>query len=161
MNQKSNERRLNLDEIRALVQIASEAEITELAVETEHLKVSIKKAAPAAAGQPAQVSVSPLAGPSAQLPLHVPPAEEAEESRLVPIVAPMVGTFYRAPSPDSPPFVEVGERVEKGQTVCIIEAMKLFNEIPAEVEGRIVKILAENGQPVEYGQPLFLVDPSS
>jgi acetyl-CoA carboxylase biotin carboxyl carrier protein len=160
MDQKANERRLNLEEIRALVQIVSEAEITELAVETEHLKVSIKKAPHIPGGQPAQVSIPAPAAPSVQGPLHAPPAEEAEEARLVPIVAPMVGTFYRAPSPDAPPFVEVGERVEKGQTVCIIEAMKLFNEVPAEVEGRIVKILAENGQPVEYGQPLFLVEPS-
>ncbi|MDR5695377.1 MAG: acetyl-CoA carboxylase biotin carboxyl carrier protein [Armatimonadota bacterium] len=159
MNEKSNERKIDLEEIRALVQIASEAEITELSVETEHLKVSIKKAPPAAAGQPIHAASGPPPAPSQAAP-HLPAAEEAEEAKLVPIVAPMVGTFYRAPSPDAPPFVEVGERVEKGQTVCIIEAMKLFNEIPAEVEGRIVKVLAENGQPVEYGQPLFLVEPS-
>ncbi|MDR7435625.1 MAG: acetyl-CoA carboxylase biotin carboxyl carrier protein [Armatimonadota bacterium] len=159
MNEKSNERKIDLEEIRALVQIASEAEITELSVETEYLKVSIKKAPPAAAGQPIHAASAPPAAPP-QAPPHLPSAEEAEEAKLVPIVAPMVGTFYRAPSPDAPPFVEVGEKVEKGQTVCIIEAMKLFNEIPAEVEGRIVKVLAENGQPVEYGQPLFLVEPS-
>ncbi|MDR7597108.1 MAG: acetyl-CoA carboxylase biotin carboxyl carrier protein, partial [Armatimonadota bacterium] len=77
----------------------------------------------------------------------------------VPVTAPMVGTFYRAPGPDQPPFVQEGDRVEAGQTLCIIEAMKMFNEIPAEVSGRVVRVLAENGAPVEYGQPLFLIDP--
>ncbi|HKX16561.1 MAG TPA: acetyl-CoA carboxylase biotin carboxyl carrier protein, partial [bacterium] len=79
--------------------------------------------------------------------------------RYVPIVAPMVGTFYRAPKPDTQPFVSEGDVVQTGQTVCVLEAMKMFNEIPSEVAGRIVRVLAENGAPVEYGQPLFLVDP--
>jgi acetyl-CoA carboxylase biotin carboxyl carrier protein len=75
------------------------------------------------------------------------------------VTAPMVGTFYRAPSPDAPPFVAEGDQVDAGQTVCIIEAMKLFNEIQSEVRGRVARVLVENGTPVEYGQPLLLIDP--
>ena len=79
---------------------------------------------------------------------------------LLPIVAPMVGTFYRAPNPDAPPFVSEGDAIQPGQTVCVIEAMKLFNEIQTEFGGRVVRVLAENASPVEYGQPLFLIDPT-
>ena len=76
------------------------------------------------------------------------------------VKSPIVGTFYRAPSPESPPYVEVGSHVKKGDTLCIIEAMKIMNEIEADTEGKVVKILVENGQPVEFGQPLFLIDPN-
>lgn len=86
-----------------------------------------------------------------------PKKAEDEEEGLLAITSPMVGTFYRSPSPESPSFVEVGDNVGPGKVVCIIEAMKLFNEIEAEVQGKIVKILAENGKPVEYGQKLFLI----
>jgi acetyl-CoA carboxylase biotin carboxyl carrier protein len=86
-------------------------------------------------------------------------AAEASEAHLLTIEAPMVGTFYRAPSPDAQPFVRDGDRVKKGQVVCIIEAMKLMNEIESKVAGRVVKVLVENTQPVEYGQPLFLLEP--
>ncbi|MDR7487669.1 MAG: acetyl-CoA carboxylase biotin carboxyl carrier protein, partial [Armatimonadota bacterium] len=85
----------------------------------------------------------------------------AETDHLRPITAPMVGTFYRAPAPDAPPFVNEGDVVQPGQTVCIIEAMKLFNEIQSEVAGRVARILVENGSPVEYGQPLILIEPAS
>ena len=90
-----------------------------------------------------------------------PELGEAADARLVPIAAPMVGTFYRAPKPEDPPFVNEGDEVQVGQTVCLLEAMKLFNEIPSDVAGRVVRVLAENGAPVEYGQPLFLIDPMS
>lgn len=151
--------RIDLDEIRAIIQLAAEADIAELEVEAAHVKVKVKKTAPVTA-----------AAPSAGGPAH-PGAEAAGASpdgsrpagdgagRYVPIVAPMVGTFYRAPKPDAPPFVSEGDVVQTGQTVCVLEAMKMFNEIPSEVAGRIVRVLAENGAPVEYGQPLFLVDP--
>jgi len=89
------------------------------------------------------------------------PAPQTADTGYVPIIAPMVGTFYRSPKPDMAPFVSEGDVVAAGQTVCILEAMKLFNEIPSEVAGRIVRVLAENGAPVDYGQPLFLVDPSA
>src|SRR5258708_6950757 len=85
---------------------------------------------------------------------------QSPDAYLVPVVSPMVGTFYRSPAPDADPYVELNSQVEIGQTVCIVEAMKLMNEIEAESRGRIVRILVENGQPVEYGQTLFLVDPS-
>jgi acetyl-CoA carboxylase biotin carboxyl carrier protein len=85
---------------------------------------------------------------------------ESAQEHLIPVTSPMVGTFYRAPSPDAPPFVDVGGRVGTGTVLCIIEAMKLMNELESEVEGTIAKILVENAQPVEYGQVLFLIDPS-
>ena len=88
------------------------------------------------------------------------PAQATETDRLLAVTSPMVGTFYRAPAPDADPYVEVGTPVEVGQTVCIVEAMKLMNEIESDVKGRIVQILVENAQPVEFGQKLFLVDPS-
>lgn len=141
---------LNFEEIRELVRIASEADITELEVEAGHLRVAIRKTPRASA--PLPPAASPTRTPSAA------PLEEPS-SHWVPVAAPMVGTFYRAPGPDQPPFVQEGDRVEAGQTLCVIEAMKMFNEIPAEVSGRVVRVLVENGAPVEYGQPLFLIDP--
>jgi acetyl-CoA carboxylase biotin carboxyl carrier protein len=143
----SHERRLDLEEIRALIRLATDADITELDVDAPHVKVRIKKAARNSADRTA---------------LDVPHPDGARaqpEGRLVPIVAPMVGTFYRSPKPEAPVFVNEGDEVHVGQTVCILEAMKLFNEITSEVDGRIARILAENGAPVEYGQPLFLVEP--
>ncbi len=146
----SHERRLDLEEIRALIRLATEADITELDVDAPHVKVRIKKAAR-----------NSTAKTMIEIPHPDGTREEAEpEGRLVPIVAPMVGMFYRAPKPDAPPFVNEGDEVHTGQTVCILEAMKLFNEITSEVAGRIARVLVENGAPVEYGQPLFLVDPA-
>lgn len=111
--------------------------------------------------RPEGYPTAPVPGPQAETPAQPPEkTEEEDESHLVAIRSPMVGTFYAAPAPEKPPFVEVGSHVEPDTIVCIIEAMKVFNEIPAEVRGKIVKVLVENGQPVEYGQPLFLVDPT-
>lgn len=147
----SPEGRLDLEEIRALIRLAAESDITELFVDAPHVKVRIRKAASAPAG-----------GMRIEAPAATErDAERAPEPQYVPIVAPMVGTFYRSPKPDAPPFVSEGDLVQVGQTVCILEAMKLFNEITSEVAGRIVRVLVENGTPVEYGQPLFLVDPSA
>ena len=106
--------------------------------------------APAAVPAPAASEVAPPA----------PEAEAPDRSHLVEVPSPMVGTFYRAPAPDAPPYVERGRRVSKGDTLCIIEAMKLMNELECEVEGTIVEVLVENGQPIEYGQVLFRVDPA-
>jgi len=147
----AHESRLDLDEIRALIRLATEADITELDVDAPHVKVRIKKAHGNSAGK---ISVD--------LPAPKPAAAEAPaDARLAPIAAPMVGTFYRAPKPDAEPFVNEGDEVHVGQTVCVLEAMKMFNEIPSDVAGRIARILVENGAPVEYGQPLFLVDPAT
>jgi acetyl-CoA carboxylase biotin carboxyl carrier protein len=157
--------RLDLEEIRAVIKLVEEAGIAELVVEGPHVKIHVKKtvagppavhvqaaASPAAAAAPAEHAAPPADGAR--------PAEE-RAGRYVPIVAPMVGTFYRAPKPDAPPFVAEGDAVQTGQTVCVLEAMKMFNEIASEVAGRIIRVLAENGAPVEYGQPLFLVDPTA
>lgn len=159
----SQEGRLDLEEIRALIRLATEAEITELVVDAPHVKVRIRKgnSAPSAAHPPDPVVSVSIPRNDAAAPAGAPVAPAPAATGYVPITAPMVGTFYRAPKPDAPPFVSEGDQVEAGQIVCILEAMKLFNEIPSEVEGRIVRILVENGAPVEFGQPLFLVDPSS
>jgi acetyl-CoA carboxylase biotin carboxyl carrier protein len=101
--------------------------------------------------QPAAPAAAPIATP--------PPAPTPNDAKLMPIISPMVGTFYRAPAPDEPPFVEVGDRIKVNQTVCIIEAMKLMNDIEAEISGQIVEILVQNGEPVEYGQVLMRIDP--
>jgi len=146
----SQERRVDLEEIRALIKLATEADITELDVDAPHVKVRIKKAA--------RNSVERVAAGVPRTDGAIP---EAAPGGLVPIVAPMVGTFYRAPKPDVPPFVNEGDDVHAGQTVCILEAMKLFNEITSDVNGRIARVLVDNGAPVEYGQPLFLVDPAA
>ncbi len=149
----------------------------ELTIRTEHyFKARNAPAAPApqapavvpmptpVVAQPAAPAPAPAAAPaeapaSAREEKAAKPDEE-DTSRYVEIRSPMVGTFYRAPAPDKPPFVKVGDRVEKGQVVCIIEAMKLFNEIESEVSGTIVKVCVEDASPVEYDQVLFLVDPA-
>jgi acetyl-CoA carboxylase biotin carboxyl carrier protein len=161
--------RLDLDEIRAIIRLATEADIAELVVEAPHVKVHVKKAAAGAGagGGPIHVAAAePQAAARPQPSLDgagpaAPRGREETTSRYVPVIAPMVGTFYRAPKPDAAPFVSEGDVVQTGQTVCVLEAMKMFNEIPTEVAGRIVRVLAENGAPVEYGQPLFLVDPTA
>ena len=115
--------------------------------------VSAPPAAPAAAPAPAPAS-APAAGGGAE-----GGAAAAAESKLVPVKSPMVGTFYRSASPDKPPFCKVGDSISAGDVVCIVEAMKLFNEIEAEVSGKIVKVLVEDAQPIEYDQVLFMVEP--
>jgi len=118
-------------------------------------------AVPAVAGTaaPAAAHDSPAPGPSPAAQLPKPDKPPAEDENIVIVRSPMVGTFYSAPDPDSPPYVKVGDHVGPETTVCIIEAMKVFNQIPAESSGKIVAVLVENGEPVEYGQPLFKLDP--
>ncbi len=112
-------------------------------------------AAPAPVAAPVAAPAAPVATPAA------PTAPAGEDlSRFIPIKSPMVGTFYRSSSPDKPPFAKIGDVVEQGQSVCIIEAMKLFNEIESDIKGKIVKVLVEDASPVEYDQPLFLVEPA-
>ncbi|NQZ75921.1 MAG: acetyl-CoA carboxylase biotin carboxyl carrier protein [Ekhidna sp.] len=158
-------------EIQELINFLSESGLEEVNIETDNFKVSIKRSAEqhviaaqaAPAPAPAPVSVQPAA-PAPQAPATPTPAAQeassAVNSNLVEVKSPMIGTFYRSANPESPAFVEVGSSVKAGDTVCIIEAMKLFNEIESEVSGKIVKVLVDNAQPVEYDQPLFLVDPS-
>lgn len=155
-------------EIQELISFLSESGLEEVNIETDNFKVSIKRsaeqhviaAAPSAPAAPAPAPVAPApapAQPAAPAPSEAAPAADA---KLIEIKSPMIGTFYRSANPESPAFVEVGSTVKTGDTVCIIEAMKLFNEIESEVSGKIVKVLVDNAQPVEYDQPLFLVDPS-
>lgn len=140
---------MELDEIKEIISYLVGTDVTELTIEKEGFKIRIKRG-----GFYAPVEIT-----KTQITKEPSKTKEAEqEETLHTIVSPLVGTFYRAPSPDAQPFVEVGSRVEKGQVVCIIEAMKIMNEIESDVSGVIKKILVENGQPVEYGEPLFLVE---
>ena len=144
-------------EIRRLADLLRDYGLTEVEVERDGVRIRLRREpAPVAAPATAAASAAPaaIAGTSAAT-----PGTSASEAHLLTIQAPMVGTFYRAPSPDTQPFVRDGDRVKKGQVVCIIEAMKLMNEIESKVAGRVVKVLVENAQPVEYGQPLFLLEP--
>jgi oxaloacetate decarboxylase alpha subunit len=153
--------RIDFEQVREVVRLAEELGVAELEVETAALKVRVKMAG---AGQAqAGAAQTGVLSPASRgiTPASVPAAEAAGTDHLDAVVAPMVGTFYRAPSPDAPPFVKEGDFVEENQVVCVIEAMKLFNEIQAEKRGRIARVLTENATPVEFGQPLFLVDTSA
>jgi acetyl-CoA carboxylase biotin carboxyl carrier protein len=141
---------VNQREIRRLADLLRDYGLTEVEVEREGVRVRLRR-------EPAALAAPPAAAAPAAAAVSVAPA--ASEANLLTIEAPMVGTLYRAPSPDAPPFVRDGDRVTKGQVVCIIEAMKLMNEIESKVAGRVVKVLVENAQAVEYGQPLFLLEP--
>ena len=142
--------------IEEMLQLMESRGLVELEMEHQGLRIRLKKASSSPAPQPVEY----VAG----IPQPIAPAGQksaAEESRRIVIKSPMVGTFYRTPAPDAPPFVEVGQDLEVGQVVCILEAMKLMNEIKSEVAGRIAEILLESGSPVEFGQPLFVVEPLS
>ena len=154
---------MDLKEIQQLIKFVSVNGVDEVAIERKDFKLQIKKnavqvvaAAPVAAAAPAPVSAAPApAAPAA------PAASAAsDDSKYIAIKSPMVGTFYRSSNPETPSFVNVGDDVKAGKVVCIVEAMKLFNEIESEISGKIVKVLVDNASPVEYDQPLFLVDPS-
>jgi acetyl-CoA carboxylase biotin carboxyl carrier protein len=157
---------LDLKELKAILQILEEKEITEFELEEQGIKLRIRKAAPNSGNHAAVAPVAPaLAAVPATAPAAAPaapreaaPAPAADEGLHV-VKSPIVGTFYRSPDPNSPSFVEVGDRVKNGQVLCIIEAMKLMNEIESELAGEIVKIHAENGKPVQYGDPLFSIRP--
>ncbi|GLV13759.1 biotin carboxyl carrier protein of acetyl-CoA carboxylase [Alicyclobacillus hesperidum] len=154
---------LKLEDIHELIRLLDESSLSEINIEFEDGKLQLKKAAPeAVAYMPVQSApnlaapVAPAPTPAATQATHSQ-AQELQSADVHVIASPMVGTFYRAPSPESAPFVEVGSQVTSKTVVCIIEAMKLMNEIEAEVSGEVIEVLAENGQLVEYGQPLFKV----
>ncbi len=166
---------MDFKQIQELIKMINKSNIGEVSIEQKDFRITIKQkednitqmvSGPASLGmQPTYQPAAPSPAPS---PVSLPqadggtsqPAAAAGNANLVTIKSPMIGTFYRRPSPDKSNFVEIGSEVSTGDVVCIIEAMKLFNEIESEVKGRIVKILAEDSSPVEYDQPLFLVDPS-
>ena len=161
---------MDFKQIQELIKMINKSNIGELTVEQKDFRITIKQKE-----EPAQ---HVIAAPPQSMPVPVPapqhvssqpasmPQPEKEKTgsesggNLITIKSPMIGTFYRRSSPDKPAFVEVGSEISPGKVVCIIEAMKLFNEIEAEVKGKIVKVLAEDASPVEYDQPLFLVEPS-
>jgi acetyl-CoA carboxylase biotin carboxyl carrier protein len=142
---------MEIDDLKELIDLLKETDITELQLEKDGTKVRIKRERMLS---PMEIQVQKFGG----LQEKTISATE-EETRLITITSPIVGTFYRAPSPEAAPFVEIGSRVKKGQVLCIVEAMKLMNEIESEIDGTIIKALVENGQPVEYGEPLFLIEP--
>lgn len=157
-------RPMDLKELRALLKLVEASDVEELEIERQGQRVRIRRrggnaipvvAAPAPVSPPVPPALQ--AAPAGAAAAPAPPQARAEN--LVTIESPMVGTFYRAPAPGAEPYVKEGQVVEKGSVLCIIEAMKLMNEIEAEVKGRVVSVLVENAQPVEYGQPLFLVEP--
>lgn len=174
---------MKVTEIQDLIKFVSKSGVSEVNLETKDVKLVIKNEAvknkkkdaaepqfvqvpvPQVVQQP--VAAAPVAAPAPAAPAAAPapaaeaPAAPAEDtSKYIEVKSPMIGTFYRRPSPDKPNFCEVGTEINTGDVICIIEAMKLFNEIEAEVKGKIVKVLVDDSTPVEYDQPLFLVDPS-
>jgi acetyl-CoA carboxylase biotin carboxyl carrier protein len=166
---------LSFSELKDLVAALSQSEVAELTLKSPEFELILRKQGVVATSAPATMTVvsAPEAAspPPAVAPVSAPaqPQDSKVESPasppnkasdLVEITSPMVGTFYRAPAPDEPPFVDVGERITTGQTVCIIEAMKLMNELESEVAGEIVEILVNNAEPVEFGQTLMLVKPN-
>ncbi|MEO6039249.1 MAG: acetyl-CoA carboxylase biotin carboxyl carrier protein [Saprospiraceae bacterium] len=164
---------MDFSQIQELIRMVSKHKLSEFSLKEGDFKLIIRNqsgqegAAPtvvhtvaAAPAAPSSAPTPPPAlAPKADTPATAAPASD-ENARYVSIKSPMVGTFYRSGGPDKPPFLKVGDEVQKGQTVCIIEAMKLFNEIESDLTGKVVKILVEDSTPVEYDQPLFLLDPS-
>jgi acetyl-CoA carboxylase biotin carboxyl carrier protein len=158
---------MNLKEIKELIELMKNTDISELEIERSGVKVRLRKGGdvtfhpsmprmeypPAAIVAPAVIE-APTPGSAAGK------AEEPAKTTLIKVTSPIVGTFYRSSSPDKPPYVEVGDVVKKGQVLCIIEAMKLMNEIECETAGKIIQILVESSAPVEYGQPLFAIEPA-
>lgn len=173
---------MKLDEIQNLIKFVAKSGVNEVEIEQKDFKIIIKsekeKKGARGQAQAAQAQYPPQVPPMPQQQM-MPPAqqpaqqqapaapaptaakEEDAESKYVTVKSPMIGTFYRASSPDKDPFVGVGDTIKPGKVICIIEAMKLFNEIEAEISGKIVKVLVDDSSPVEYDQPLFLVDPTS
>ena len=175
---------MDLKDIQELIKFVAKSGATEVDLEIDNVKISIKSPPKKRRGKeednieitqqiPAQIISTPVAAPIAApvtAPVTAPDKEEKsekisknnlnDESNYVTIKASMIGTFYRSSSPESDPFINVGDSINKGDTICIIEAMKLFNEIESEISGKIIKVLVDDTTPVEFDQPLFLVDPS-
>jgi len=158
---------MDLKDIQNLIKFVAKSGASEVKLETDDVKITIKT------GSEETTIVQQMPMPQMQIPATqnqvaspsspaapAAPAEESEDSKYITVKSPIIGTFYRKPSPDKPLFAEVGQTIAVGDVLCIIEAMKLFNEIESEVSGKIVKILVDDSSPVEFDQPLFLVDPS-
>lgn len=155
---------MDIKQIQELIKFVSRSGVNEVAIEQEDFKITIKTNQAPTIVQATVAAPIPVAAPAVAAPQAVGPSENKsapveDTSKYITIKSPMIGTFYRSASPDKPSFVNVGDEVSTGKVICIIEAMKLFNEIESEVSGKIVKVLVENASPVEYDQPLFLVEP--
>ena len=162
---------MDIKEIQSLIKFVAKSGASEVKLETDDIKITIRTG-PSGSGSettyvqqipvPAQPVAQPAMqqAPAAQQPSQEESQKESEDSKYITIKSPIIGTFYRKPSPDKPAFVEVGDTIGKGDVLCVIEAMKLFNDIESEVSGKIVKVLVEDSSPVEFDQPLFLIDPS-
>ena len=167
---------MDIKEIQSLIKFVAKSGANEVKLETPEFKITIRTGAAESAPEttivqqvpvaPAPVPVMPAAPAAPAAPEAAAPAAEApaapqeDDSKYITIKSPIIGTFYRKPSPDKPAFVEVGATIAPGDVLCVIEAMKLFNDIESEVSGKIVKVLVEDASPVEFDQPLFLIDPS-
>ena len=159
---------MDIKQIQDLIRFVAKSGVNEVSIEQDDFKITIKTnqaptyvtaSIPQQAYEHAPAPAAPAAAAPAATEAAPAAAPAADTSKYITIKSPMIGTFYRSSSPDKPLFVNVGDEIKEGQVLCIIEAMKLFNEIESEVSGRIVKILADNASPVEYDQPLFLVEP--
>lgn len=162
----TNQPEMKTSEIRDLIEFISKTGLNEVNIETKELKLHVKREPDQKVFKSSSVVATPVSAPvnapavsSTPVATPVQKSQESSGKKTVEIKSPMIGTFYRSSSPDSAPFVSVGDKVSKGQTVCIIEAMKLFNEIESEVSGTIVKVMVENATPVEYEHVLFVVEP--
>lgn len=157
---------MNLKELKELIEMLKGTDISEIEIERSGVKVRLRKGGdityhpvmPRLEYPPTTIVAPSIQEPEGQAAAAAAP--ESAKTNQIKVTSPIVGTFYRASSPDKPPYVEVGDIVKKGQVLCIIEAMKLMNEIESEASGKVVQILVENGQPVEYGQPLFIIEPA-
>jgi len=158
---------MDVKEIQQLIKFVAKSGASEVKLEIEDLKITIKTGSAHKSSDVTYIQQAPVAAaPVAAAPVAVEPiaaaveASSEDNSNYITVKSPIIGTFYRRPSPDKPNFVEVGSSISEGDALCVIEAMKLFNEIESEVSGKIVKILVDDASPVEFDQPLFLVDPS-
>ena len=157
---------MDIKEVQNLIKFVAKSGVSEVKIENKDFKLTIKNkpeyvtsAAPVPAQMVAATQATPAVPQTAPVAEQAAPEKASDDSKYITVKAPIIGTFYRKPNPDKPPFVEVGDTINVGDTVCIIEAMKLFNEIESEVSGKIVKVLVEDATPVEFDQPLFLVEP--
>jgi acetyl-CoA carboxylase biotin carboxyl carrier protein len=153
---------MDIRKVKKLIELLEESDVAEIEIHEgeESVRISRNSSMPAAMAMPAMMPQAPVAAPAAPAAAPAPATAEESEPELVghAVRSPMVGTFYRSPSPGSKPFVEVGQQVSAGDTLCIIEAMKILNQIESDKAGTVKQILVENGEPVEYNEPLFIID---
>jgi acetyl-CoA carboxylase biotin carboxyl carrier protein len=149
----------DLNQVRELLAILNQTDIEELCLKSSDFELTVRKGSLSQTGTVANTTPILTTSEAAAVAIAAPIA--LVDKTWVEVTSPMVGTFYRSPSPDEPPFIEVGDTIRRGQTICIIEAMKLMNELEAEVNGEVVEILVENGKPIEFGQPLMRVKPGN